>query len=109
MKNILENIVVFLVILFSIAIVVLIVLYNIPEEKDEIHFNMTAKTQETENSTHSYLEKMEKYRDVDIKVNPRMESNKNRVNVQSEMVVDELGNTLQRTQKDTIGAALENL
>ena len=108
MRNIFENIVILLVIVFSIMIVVLIVQYNHIDEQDDRDFNISQRVNQGF-STNAYLEKMERYRDVDTQVNPYKENHTNRVKVQAENVVDELGNILKNTQEDTIGNALDNL
>jgi competence protein ComGC len=98
MKNIVENIVVMLVVIFSVAIVVLIVWYNLIEDKSMAHFNTstTAVEQVSQKQKNtSYIKNIETYKEVDVKVNPRKENHFNRVKVKSEIKKDNLNTIIE--------------
>ena len=90
MRNIYENIAVLLVIIFSLAIVFLIVQYNLIEEKNTIYLedlDSIEKNTMLEQKKNNYLDTLEKYRDVDVKVDPRQTSHENQVKVKVEYPV----------------------
>ena len=87
MRNIFENIAVLLVIIFSLAIIVLIVQYNLINEKDNVYLeNLDGIEKNTmiEQKKTNYLDTLEKYRDVDVKVDPRQTSRENQIKVKVE-------------------------
>jgi hypothetical protein len=112
MKNILENIAVTLVVIFSLTIIGLIVQYNLIEEESEEHFNdvessMPKVTKQQKNT--NYLQKLEGYSEVDVKVNPRKENKLNRVKVKSEMSQDKLKEIVKQKDGNSISSALDRL
>ena len=87
MKNIFENIAVLLIIIFSLAIIALIVQYNLINEKDNVYLedlDGIEKNTMIEQKKTNYLDTLEKYRDVDVKVDPRQNSRENQIKVKVE-------------------------
>ena len=108
MKNIMESFAVLLVGLLSALIVYLIVQYNMIEDDnfiEEIAYAAPAKKKET---TKSYLDDMEKYTDVDVKVDPTKDDATNSVNVKSELAKDNLKDTVDDESKSTYTKNLES-
>ena len=86
MKNLLENVAVLFVLLLSLTIIALIVKYNMIED-DTLEANYpisVVKEVPKKESTNDYLNKMEHYDDVDVKVDPTQQDSTNKVVVKSE-------------------------
>lgn len=128
MRKILENLSILLVVLLSVAIIYLIIRYNMIEEetstevitKDEPVVKEVTKKEKVSN----YLQNLEGYKDIDVKVDARVEDdNTNKVKIISESNVNELKikkvveNTSDtqvipedgRNKVDKVGKALDNL
>ena len=112
MKNIIDNIAIFLVILFSVALVVLIVQYNLLEEKsiEQLIINppIDIESKKVEQKM-DYLKKMEAYKEVNVQVNPKDEKAFNNIKVKSEMTQDKLNVIIEPNRSDTVGDALDKL
>ncbi|MDM5271254.1 hypothetical protein PGH07_03610 [Sulfurovum sp. zt1-1] len=111
MKNLLENFAVALVILLSLGILGLVIKYNmISNDEDietkyapEIIQSLQSQNTTTEKKT-SYLDTLEEYEDVDVKVDStEEESNENiavvRVETKKEGVVQTIGSAVQNVEK----------
>ncbi len=110
MKNLLETIAVFLVGILSIAIVFLIVQYNMIEDEDIIEdvvlYTPVKKVSKTEQAK-SYLSTLEGYGDdQDVEVDVTKESYANKVVVKSELNEDTLGEVVEDKAKTSY---MENL
>lgn len=91
MKHIFENIAVTLVVIFSIAIIVLIVQYNLIKEEDNAYlenFTSIDKNSMEEQKKSNYLDTLENYRDKDIRSNTQKVSNINQVKVKTGVLDD---------------------
>ncbi|MFK5976424.1 MAG: hypothetical protein QM493_07950 [Sulfurovum sp.] len=94
MRKILENLAIMLVILLSLAIIYLIVRYNMIEDettqtaivKEEP--KKEAITQKAKAS--NYLQNLEGYNDVDVQVDAKEEDTSNRVTIVSESNINEI-------------------
>ena len=106
MKNILESFAVLLVGILSLLIVFLIVQYNLIEEDtiDDV-VPIPIQTKKKEDTT-NYLSDMEKYADVDVKVDPTKEDKTNSVVVTSELKSNIIDETIDDKSKS---AYLQNL
>ena len=118
MKNIVENMAIMLVVIFSIAIVALIVQYNLIKDKSIEHLDvgiLGVKEVSKEQKSTNYLKEMESYKEVDVKVNPRQENHLNQIKVKSEITKDRLNSLIESKEKpksnrpDDIGNALDKL
>jgi len=118
MKNIVENVALMLVVVFSIAIVVLIVQYNLLEDENIEYLDQgtsVVKKLSKEQETTEYLKELESYKEVNSKVNPRQESHLNQVKVKPEITKDKLNALIESKEKpkstriDEIGNALDKL
>jgi len=101
MKNIIEKFALAIVVLLSLSVVVLIVKFNMIDEGDLSENSMAyevpvEKKESKKAKTSNYLQNLETYTDVDVKVDPTKVNNTNRVHVKSEMVTD----TMQSALKD---------
>jgi len=128
MRKILENLAILSVVLLSVAIIYLIIRYNMIEEetsteiivKDEPITKEVTKKEKVSN----YLQNLEGYKDIDVKVDARAEDdNTNKVKIISESNVNELKikkvveNTSDtqiipedgKNKVDKVGKALDNL
>jgi len=107
MRNLLENIAVFLVVLLALSIVALIVKYNMIEDDslEELVYTMpVVKKESKKEKMNNYLNDMENYADVDVDVNPTKEDTTNRVMVKPEQEEGDIDNAV----KDTYVEKLEN-
>jgi len=106
MKNILESFAVLLVGILSLLIVFLIVQYNLIEEDtiDDV-VPIPIQTKKKEDTT-NYLSDMEKYADVDVKVDATKEDKTNSVVVTSELKSNIIDETIDDKSKS---AYLQNL
>ncbi|HHE06159.1 MAG TPA: hypothetical protein ENK90_03465 [Epsilonproteobacteria bacterium] len=104
MRNLFENIAVLFVILLSLIIIGLIVKYNMIEDDSLEEVSDTipvVKKVSKEESTGDYLNEMEHYSDVDVKVDPTQQDNTNRVVVKSEQKEDAIKNAVE-SKNDTL-------
>ncbi len=112
MKNLLENIAIFLVVLLSLSIVFFIVQYNLIEEDDtleEIAFVVPSKKETSKAKTSSYLSSLEGYGDdVDVDVDARKENKVNTVTIKSEIKKNTLGVVIEDKSKSAYMQNLEN-
>lgn len=112
MKNMFENFAVTLVVILSIAIVYLIVQYNMIDDSDtidEIAYQIpeVKEVSKKEKAT-AYLQNLEGYTDVDVQVDPTQEGTANRVEVRSEIADDALDAAVEDKDKDSYAKSLEN-
>ncbi len=112
MKNILENVAVATVVVLFLVIIALIVRYNMIDDEyvvDEITLELPAVKEESKKAkTTNYLQNLESYTDVDVKVDPTKENSANRVKVSSELVQDAIGSAIENTDKSTYVDSLKN-
>lgn len=112
MRNLFESIAVGVVLLLSIAIVVLIVQYNMIEEDslDNMSAGLSVKKQASSKSqaSNNYLDKLEGYSDVDVEVDPTKEDKANRVVVKSESQDNSLGLAVEDTYVEKLEHYQEN-
>lgn len=112
MKNMFENFAVMLVLLLSIVVVYLIVQYNMIDDSDtidEIAYQIPeAKKVSKKEKASSYLQNLEGYTDVDVKVDPTQDTSVNRVEVRSELADDALNAAVEDKTKESYTANLEN-
>jgi ribose 5-phosphate isomerase len=110
MKNLLESFAIFLVGLLSIFIVVMIVKYNMIKDGDDldtiVYDKPIDKSMSKKSQTASYLNKLEGYEDVDVKVDATKESTTNTVVVKSEEGTNALETTVDDKAKN---AYMKNL
>ncbi|TET88897.1 MAG: hypothetical protein E3J96_02215 [Sulfurovum sp.] len=112
MKNMLENVAITTVVVLFLFIIVLIVQYNMVDDEnvlDEIAYELPAAKKESKKAkTTNYLENLESYTDVDVKVDPTKANTANRVQVASELVKDDIGSAVGDTDKSSYVDSLEN-
>ena len=112
MKNLLENIAIFMVLLLSLSIVFFIVEYNLIEEDDtleEIALVVPAKKETPKAKINSYLSSLEGYGDdVDVDVDVRKENKVNTVTVEAEVKKNTLGEVIEDKSKNDYTQNLEN-
>ena len=112
MKNMLENIAVATVVVLFLVIIALIVRYNMIDDEyvvDEITLELPAVKEESKKAkTTNYLQNLESYTDVDVKVDPTKENSANRVEVTSELAQDAIGSAIENTDKSTYVDSLKN-
>ena len=112
MKNVLESFAILLVGLLSLAIVYLIVQYNLVDDSDaidEIAYEIPQKKKvSTQAKAVDYLQNLEGYEDVDVKVDATKENTANTVVVKSEIATDELGAAVEDKSKSSYMENLEN-
>jgi len=103
MRNMLENIAVAAVVLLFLLIMALIVRYNMIDDEyvvEGITMELPAVQKEsTKAKTSNYLENLESYTDVDVKVDPTKENSANRVEVSSELANDAIGSAVANTDQ----------
>jgi hypothetical protein len=110
MKNITESFAVLLVGILSALIVFFIVQYNMIEDDniiEDISYSIPSKKKAKEENVASYLDDMEKYTDVDVKVDPTKETNVNSVAIKSELTKDAISDTIEDKSKSTYMKNLE--
>ncbi|MBA1419992.1 MAG: hypothetical protein FAF03_03800 [Epsilonproteobacteria bacterium] len=112
MKNMLESFAIFLVGLLSLAVIYLIVQYNMIEEDsiDDISAVISSnKKAKVKVKTSAYLNSLEGYGDdVDVKVDARKEDHTNEVAVKSEITKDDLGAVVEDKSKSSYMENLEH-
>ena len=112
MRNFIDNIAIALVVLFSVALVVLIVQYNLIKEESlellTINPPIDVQSKKAQQKT-DYLKKMEAYKEVNVKVNPKEEKAFNNIKVKSEITQDKLNAIIEPNRADTVGDALDKL
>lgn len=112
MKNMLESFAILLVGLLSLAVVYLIIQYNMIEEEtiDDISKVIVAnKKATTKAKTSNYLNSLEGYGDdVDVKVDAKKEDHTNEVKVKSELNNDDLVDVVEDKSKSSYMENLEN-
>ncbi len=104
MKNMLENMAVTVVVVLFLLILALIVQYNMVSDDsvDDITYAIPAVQKESKKAkTTNYLENLESYTDVDVKVDPTKASSVNRVQVTSEAARDVIGSAVEDTDKSS--------
>ncbi|QOR62353.1 hypothetical protein ACM66Z_02445 [Sulfurovum sp. ST-21] len=112
MKKLIENLAVTMVVVLFLLVVALVIKYNMIEDKAEKYMEFAipveAQTAKKEEQTKSYLQSLESYTDVDVKVDPTKETHKNTVKVTSELAEDELDNALNTDEKKSYLESLES-
>ena len=112
MKNMLESFAIFLVGILSLAVVYLIVQYNMIEEDTIDDVSSILASQKKTNKkvkTSEYLNSLEGYGDdVDVKVDARKEDHTNEVAVKSELNEDDLGAVVEDKSKSSYTENLEH-
>jgi len=108
----LENVAVTVVVVLFLLIIALIVQYNMvgdDDSVDEATYEMPAVKKESKKAkTINYLENLEAYTDVDVKVDPTKASNVNRVQITSEVAKDAIGSAVEDTDKSSYVDSLKN-
>ncbi len=100
----LENMAVTVVVVLFLLILALIVQYNMVNDDsvDDITYEIpVAKKESKKAKTTNYLENLESYTDVDVKVDPTKASSVNRVQVTSEAARDAIGSAVEDTDKSS--------
>ena len=112
MKNMLESFAIILVGILSLAVVYLIVQYNMIEEDSIDDVSAIIASQKKENGkvkTSAYLNSLEGYGDdVDVKVDAKKVDHTNEVAVKSEIVKDDLGAVVEDKSKSSYMENLEH-
>ena len=112
MKNLLESFAILLVGLLSVSIIYWIVQYTMISDADmteEINYEIVAKQQASKRSkTSDYLQNLEGYEDVDVKVDATKESHANTVVVKSELTKDALDDAVEDKSRSSYTENLEN-
>ena len=112
MKNLLESFAILLVGLLSVSIIYWIVQYSMIVDADmieEIEYEVPAKKPVSiKAKTTDYLQNLEGYEDVDVKVDATKESHTNTVVVTSELAGDALGDVVEDKSKSSYTENLEN-
>jgi len=113
MRNLFESIAVGMVLLLSIVIVILIVQYNMIQEDtlDNISAGLSVNKQASPKSqaSNNYLDTLEGYSDVDVKVDPTKEDKANRVVVKAESTDNSLGLAVEDTYVEKLEHYQENV
>lgn len=113
MKNLFESFAIFLVGLLSVSIIYWIVQYSMIADEEmleeivEYQEAQKKKAPKKANAT-DYLQNLEGYEDVDVKVDATKETSTNRVVVKSELNEDELGAAVEDKSKSSYMENLEN-
>ncbi len=102
MKNIVEKVAIVIVIFLTLLVIGLIVKFNMITDGDvadnSAAYEIPVEKKESKKvKTSNYLQNLETYTDVDVKVDPTKVNNTNRVHVKSELTND----TMQSAIKDT--------
>lgn len=110
MKNLFQNIAIFLVLVLSLLMVFFIVQYNLIDDGDDIEtftYKSTAKQEgTTKEKRTNYLQNLEGYSDVDVQVDAHKESMTNTVIVKSELSQDAIDSAVEDRSKSSY---MENL
>ncbi|MCK5776945.1 MAG: hypothetical protein KAH25_12240 [Bacteroidales bacterium] len=104
MKNIVEKISIAIVVLITLVVIALIIKYNMIDDEDMANSTATYEVSEVKKvskkvKTSDYLQNLEKYTDVDVKVDPTKVNNANKVHVISELENDNIQSALKDTDK----------
>ncbi|HIP28943.1 MAG TPA: hypothetical protein EYG82_07200 [Sulfurovum sp.] len=112
MKNGLESFALLLVGLLSVGIIYLIVQYNLVDDGDaidEIAYEIPQKQKVSSKAkAEDYLQNLEGYEDVDVKVDATKEDTVNTVVIQSQVKDDELTTAVEDKSKSSYMENLEN-
>lgn len=112
MKNMLENVAITTVVVLFLLIIALIVQYNMVDDNnlvDEIAYEIpVVKKESKKTKTSNYLQNLEAYTDVDVKVDPTKVSNVNRVQVASELAKDDIESAIENTNSSGYVDSLKN-
>jgi len=112
MKNILENVAVTTVVILFLFIIALIVRYNMIDDgsvvEDITQDLPVVKEESRKAKTTNYLQNLESYTDVDVKVDPTKVNTANTVQVTSELAKDEIVSAVEGTNKSGYVDSLEN-
>ena len=121
MKKISENLAIMIIISLSMSILYLIIQYNLIDD-DSVYTkvvknqtNPEVKEEKKVTKASNYLENLEGYTDVDVKVDAKIEDNDvNKVSIVSESNVNEIElnkvvDSKDGTKADEVGKALDNL
>ncbi len=106
MRNTVEKIAITIVILLSLLLVGLIVKLYMLKDGDVSDSSITnqipvVKKESKKEKTSNYLQNLETYTDVDVKVDPRKTNNANKVHVTSELATDTMQSALEETDKSS--------
>lgn len=108
----LESVAIGTVVVLFLFIVALIVQYNMIDEDnvvDEITQELTVEKKVSKKAKASnYLQNMESYTDVDVKVDPTKENTANRVQITSELANDDIGSAVGNTDQTGYVDSLKN-
>jgi len=113
MKNLLESFAILLVGLLTVSIIFWIVKYSMIADEEMleelVEYQQSQKEKAPKKSnTENYLQNLEGYEDVDVKVDATKETITNRVVVKSELSTDELGAAVEDKSKSSYMENLEN-
>ncbi len=112
MKNMLENVAVTTVVILFLFIIALIVRYNMIDDgsvvEDIAQELPVVKEESKKAKTTNYLQNLESYTDVDVKVDPTKVNTANTVQVTSELAKDDIGSAVEGTNKSNYVDSLEN-
>ena len=113
MKNMLENVAVTVVVVLFLLIIALIVQYNMIDDGSVVEditqeLPVSEKVESKKAKTTNYLQNLESYTDVDVKVDPTKENTANTVQVTSELAKDDIGSAVEGTNKSSYVDSLEN-
>ena len=112
MKNILENVAVTTVVILFLFIIALIVRYNMIDDgsvlEDITQELPVVKVESRKAKTTNYLQNLESYTDVDVKVDPTKINTANTVQVTSELAKDDIVSAVEGTNKSSYVDSLEN-
>ncbi|WP_415407470.1 hypothetical protein ACLHDG_02775 [Sulfurovum sp. CS9] len=112
MKNMLENVAVTAVVILFLFIIALIVRYNMIADgsvvEDITQELPVVKVESKKAKTTNYLQNLESYTDVDVKVDPTKVNTANTVQVTSELAKDDIGSAVEGTDKSSYVDSLES-
>ncbi len=112
MKKLIENLAVTMVMLLFIVVIALVIKYNMINDSSDERFDVpetVVKTETKKEKTAQYLNSLESYGDdVDVKVDPTKEENKNVVKVTSELADDAIDDALKADEKQDYVHTLES-
>ncbi len=110
-KTLGENFAVMMVVLLFGIVIALVVHYNMIEETGTVAFTAIPeeKPAKAKKQTKAYLQSLESYgEDIDVKVDPTKETQKNTVKVTSELIKDDLEKALKTDETKNYLKSLEN-
>ncbi len=112
MKNMLENVAITAVVILFLFIIALIVRYNMIDDGsvlEDIAQEIPAVKEESKKAkTTNYLQNLESYTDVEVKVDPTKVNTANTVQVTSELAKDDIGSAVEGTNKSSYIYSLKN-